>query len=499
MRRGIGSAVAVAVLVAGCTLRLWGLGRLALIADESYYWLWSQHLAMAYYDNPAGVALLVRASTLVAGQSEVGIRWLNALLGAGSVCLVYAIGVRRFGRAAALIAASLLAAGAPYVIVSRFVYSDALQLLLLLLCLYLLLPLLDRADQRTGARPTWRFFALGLAMGALLNAKYSAYLYAAGVLAFLVWRRRDLFRDTRTWWAMLIALCGSLPALLWNATHEWASLGWQVRHFLTQGVGRSTLWGGLLHAFRYLTPPVALLAVLGAVCAVRRRQWVLVLPAALLVLPVLLGPADSPRNLVSGVALLLLPAADGIARWLTGARSPLLAWIVTVVVVSLTVVYGVGTVIGSVGPSILPSSSAAATVRRDALGWRDAPALDLNADASLYAIDYSIASQLRYYTGRDVYTAWGQYRLWGVRAICDPENAQGAVQLIALPYVDRTLVTERLHESFREVQGPESSPLREGAETKMLYTWLARGCLVDQETFLDRFDWMDLVAAGDAS
>ena len=59
-------------------LRFWHLGSAALIGDESYYWLWSERLALAYYDNAAGVALLVRMSTLFGGQSELGIRWLNA-------------------------------------------------------------------------------------------------------------------------------------------------------------------------------------------------------------------------------------------------------------------------------------------------------------------------------------------------------------------------------------------------------------------------------------
>ena len=36
------------VLLLGLALRFWRLGELALIGDESYYWLWSRNLDWAY-------------------------------------------------------------------------------------------------------------------------------------------------------------------------------------------------------------------------------------------------------------------------------------------------------------------------------------------------------------------------------------------------------------------------------------------------------------------
>ena len=79
------------VLLAAAILRFWRLGASALVPDEAYYWLWSRHLAPGYYDHPAGVAFLIRASALVAGESEAGLRWLNALLGVGADVLHHAV------------------------------------------------------------------------------------------------------------------------------------------------------------------------------------------------------------------------------------------------------------------------------------------------------------------------------------------------------------------------------------------------------------------------
>jgi hypothetical protein len=163
-------------------------------------------------------------------------------------------------------------------------------------------------------------------------------------------------------------------------------------------------------------------------------------------------------------------------------------------VVLVVGLYGLGTVLETRQPTPLPSSSVARALRIDSAGWRNADTLGLRPKAVVFALDYSIASQLRYYTGIPVQTAWGQYRVWGIPAICGPDAAEDIVQIAALNYIDADLVSERLERTFAHVRGPVEKLLGEG---KSLRIWTVRGCLVDQETFLDRFDFLDLVEAGD--
>jgi hypothetical protein len=327
-------------------------------------------------------------------------------------------------------------------------------------------------------------------MAALLNSKYNAYLYAAALLALLLARRRALFRDPRTWLALGIAACGLLPVLIWNAQHGWASCRWQFQQCGAGTVFRSTLRANLLHAVGYLTPPLALAGVLGASQVRELRRQVLLVPALALTLPILLGPTDSPRNLLAGLALLLLLAGDAVDRWI--GRSGSLAWSVLGLCWLLAGVYGIGTVLETMASSVLPASPIARAIRVDAAGWRTVD-LPLEGEAELYALDYSIAAQLRYYSGRPVYTAWGQYRLWGIPALCGPGEPGAGVRVMALGYVDSQFVTRRLAEIFYQVEGPVDLDLGEG---KVLYIWRARGCTVDQATFLDRFDFLTLVEAG---
>src|SRR5215212_5048689 len=69
-------------------LAILGLVGLRLIAaaftpitfDEAYYWMWSQNLAGGYYDHPPMVAYVIRAGTMIAGNTELGVRLVSILL-----------------------------------------------------------------------------------------------------------------------------------------------------------------------------------------------------------------------------------------------------------------------------------------------------------------------------------------------------------------------------------------------------------------------------------
>ena len=51
-----------------------------LTFDEAYYWMWSKHLAGGYYDHPPMVAFVIRLGTMIAGDTEFGVRLVSILL-----------------------------------------------------------------------------------------------------------------------------------------------------------------------------------------------------------------------------------------------------------------------------------------------------------------------------------------------------------------------------------------------------------------------------------
>jgi 4-amino-4-deoxy-L-arabinose transferase-like glycosyltransferase len=471
------------VTLIGLGLRFWRLGDLALIGDESYYWLWSRTLDWSYYDHPAGVALLVRASTALGGENEAGIRWLNALFGTACIPMAYLLGAEMISRRAGLFAAGIVAVGAPYLLTSRFVYTDAIQLFLLLVNLYWAWRVLS---EKPRPRPI-TVGAFGLSLALLFNTKYNAYLYVLALGAAILIDHRRMLTEKWFWLAGLVAAFGLLPVLGWNMTHDWISFRWQLAHLSFSLGSEHGLLGSLYHSLAYLSWPIVVLALLGLGRTRSPAERLLSLVALVLLLPVALSPANSPRNLSSGlVALFLLAGARGSEpvqgwgqRWMTG----LLA-----VAIAATAIYGVGTVANLFKPSPWPHSTASAEIRRDASGWRELGPLLSTYPELVFALDYSIASQIWYYSGRPAYTSWGQYLIWGVPAFHD-------AVVIGLNYLPDSLVTQRLRNAFDAVDGPRRLTFEAGDTAKEARIWQAERLQLDQETFLQAFDFLTLLEA----
>src|SRR6201989_379576 len=87
------AALLIAALV---VLRLVAAALTPITFDEAYYWMWSKNLAGGYYDHPPMVALVMRAGTMIAGDTELGVRLVSILL---ALPMSYAI----YGTAAILL------------------------------------------------------------------------------------------------------------------------------------------------------------------------------------------------------------------------------------------------------------------------------------------------------------------------------------------------------------------------------------------------------------
>jgi predicted membrane-bound mannosyltransferase len=471
--------ILVGTVVLAAALRLGGLGVLPLIGDEAHYWLWSLHPDWAYYDHPAGVALLVGASAWLGGESEFGLRWLNALLGTACALLTYWVGKRMLSRQAGLFAALLIAVGAPYLITSRFVYTNVLFLLGMLLNLLAFW----RLTEQPAPPGATAWFGVSLAL--LLNTKYSAYLYIVALLIGVLLDHRYLLTDRRFLGALLIGGFGLVPVLAWNTSHGWASLRWQLSHATTAIVGSYSLLSNVRHLLAYLTPPLAVLALAGVGRTRSPAERLLSLISLSLLLPVIVSPANSPRNLTSGLVPLLLLAGTRLSHILSGRRRKPGLGLFAVTTLA-TMLYGLGTVMGLNGASYWPQSSVVPAILKDTAGWREVGRALSGLPGPIFALDYSIAGQIRYYSGRSAYTSHGQYFVWGIP---DFEDAT----IISLEYLPEDFVTGRLRQAFQHVEGPRRIQHSERGATKEFRMWQARGLQIKPITFLQEFDFLTLL------
>jgi len=493
-----GSFCLLALLtLAALVLRFWRLGDMPLFGDEAFYLLLIKRPELAYFDHPAGIAWLLRLSTALGGNGEWGVRWLSALLSVACVPLVYSVGRRYVSAAGGWVAAVALAFGANYVIAGRIVYPDSLQLFLLLVNLLALSPVLD------GAATLRQYTFFGLTLALLLNVKLTSGFYLAALVLYVVVWRRDLLRQRGMWLAAGLVALGLLPLIVWNATHEWAVVGWAI--YQGQGFGLPSVgwWRSSRHAIAYVSPPLALLSalallglpqVIGPATAARNRLRLLWLAAALLLLPVLFSSANSPRNLDLGLAVLLplvgwswdlnpTPAAvrDGRGSLLRAGY-----WGLAGLALVAVALYGVGTAVALTGPTPLPQSVATPGIVNDAAGWPEfARQFNPPPDRLVFAVDYSIAGQVRHYTGLPAYSSAGQFRLWGV-----PDFKDATV--LHLNFVPPDLVGRQLRADFEVVSGPQAWRYTYPGGTKVVYVWQAEGRRVPVGQFLDDLDYLTL-------
>ncbi|ABE63379.1 glycosyl transferase, family 39 [Nitrobacter hamburgensis X14] len=266
---GTRSARAVVLTVlALVALRLVCAALTPLTFDEAYYWTWSKHLAGGYYDHPPLVAIVIRLGTMIAGDTEFGVRLVSILLALPMSFAVYRATVLLFDSARAAATATVLlnvmlmvAAGtvivtpdAPLMAASSFV----------LLCLAELLA--------TGRRAWW--LAVGAAVGAALVSKYTALFFGPVILIWLL-AVPELRRWLRSPWPYLgglVALAIFSPVVIWNADHHWVSFAKQFGRARVDQFTLRYIIELIPTQIAFATPPVFVLAAMGLFALSKRDE-----------------------------------------------------------------------------------------------------------------------------------------------------------------------------------------------------------------------------------
>src|ERR1700736_4933316 len=169
----------VLTILALVVLRLVAAAYTPITFDEAYYWMWSKNLAGGYYDHPPMVALVIRLGTMIAGDTELGVRLVSILLALPMSWAVYhAAGVLFGGKRVAATAAILLNVTLMTAVGTMIVTPDAPLLVAASFLLFALAKVLE-----TGRGAWW--LAVGAAAGAALLSKYTALFFRPAILIWL--------------------------------------------------------------------------------------------------------------------------------------------------------------------------------------------------------------------------------------------------------------------------------------------------------------------------
>ncbi|HEY3149603.1 MAG TPA: glycosyltransferase family 39 protein, partial [Dongiaceae bacterium] len=273
-RVALNTGLAILGLVA---LRLIAAAFTPITFDEAYYWMWSKHLAGGYYDHPPMVAVVIRLGTLIAGDTEFGVRLVSILLALPMSWAIYQAGAILFGsRRVAASSAILLNITLMAAVGTMIVTPDASLLVASSLLLFALAKVLH-----TGQGVWW--LAVGAAAGCALLSKYTALFFGPAILIWLlaVPKLRHWLISPWLYLGGLVALVLFAPVILWNADHGWVSFIKQMGRARIEDFHPVFIAELIPTQIAFATPLVWMLGAMGLYALFRRRAGAL--PARVLV------------------------------------------------------------------------------------------------------------------------------------------------------------------------------------------------------------------------
>ena len=451
-------------------LRLVGAAWTPLTFDEAYYWIWSKHLAFGYYDHPPGVALVIRLGTMIAGDTEFGVRLVSILLALPMSFAVYRTAEILFGgQRVAATATILLNVTLMAAVGTMIVTPDSPLLVASSFVLFFLAKVLE------SGRGAW-WLAVGAAAGAALASKYTAMFFGPAILIWLISSPK-----LRTWlvspWLYLgglVALIVFSPVILWNADHGWVS-------FIKQ-LGRSEVVqfkpgfiGELIPTqIAFATPLVFILGAMGLYALARREGGALAARALInamfwTITLYFLWHSLHARVEANWFApvypafAIAAAVAANLTRWEPRPQRVVnfcLRWASPVGILMFAAL------IVQADTGVLTGFRRDATVRSVGVGWQtlaaEIEAVRTRVGAScVLAPDYGTASWLTFYLPKDTCVIQPTQRIrWVNMGQPDPAKLSGKllwvdeVRASIQPYVAKTFAkVERVGE-FKRMRGP---------------------------------------------
>lgn len=207
------AAPALALVLAWTAFRLWYAGRIELAEDEAYYWVWSTRLAAGYFDHPPAVAWMIKAGTMLLGDTERGVRLGGLLLGALTAGMASAMVEDRLRGVTLLLSMPLFCLGGLLATPDAPLVAAWMGALL------------------AASRKCW--VGVGLCCGLAMLGKYTGVL----LLPLIVLAEPAALRTRGPYLAGLIALAVYSPNVAWNLGHDLVSWRFQLHHVASSSDG----------------------------------------------------------------------------------------------------------------------------------------------------------------------------------------------------------------------------------------------------------------------
>ncbi|HWB59439.1 MAG TPA: glycosyltransferase family 39 protein [Chthoniobacteraceae bacterium] len=208
-------------------LRLIYISQVELVADESYYYLWSQHPDLSYYSKGPGVAMAIRFATAIFGANEFGVRWLSPLLSLGTCLIMFYFARRLYNESVAIWTVLAMNALPIFNVGSVVMTIDPLSIFFWTAAMATFWLALDK-DQGFN----WHWPLTGLLIGIGFLAKYTNAMELISIALVLALTKRFRVQFLRPgFWSMLVVFLGcTAPVVFWNGSHDNITIAHLMEH-----------------------------------------------------------------------------------------------------------------------------------------------------------------------------------------------------------------------------------------------------------------------------
>ncbi len=193
------------------------------LADEAYYWVWSKHLALSYFDHPPMVAWLLKLGHVFENFGHA-VRWPIVILGHASILIWVAIMKRWLNEKDLFLYFLMLSLSFITGLGPSLATPDSPLMFFWPLAIYSLLRALE--SKKIG----W-YLAVGAACGLGFCSKYHMALFLPIVLIWLTLEKK--WKEVRVAYLLplfLIFAATAAPVFVWNYQNDFASFKFQLDH-----------------------------------------------------------------------------------------------------------------------------------------------------------------------------------------------------------------------------------------------------------------------------
>jgi hypothetical protein len=244
---------------------------LELSFEEAYYWNYSRHPALGYFDHPPMVAWIIWVFTSIFGHTEFGVRIGAVLMSGGLTFFVYRLGKELFDEKTGFFSALFLNLAFVFTLLySTAITPDSPLFFFWGLSVYTFLRAFRDGDNK------WWYIS-GAAAGCALLSKYTAIFLLPSYALVMFLEKADRRKWMNFAAASVIALLVFSPVIIWNFSNDMASFRFQSSE--RAGSGLSLNFGDFAASIgfqaAFVTPFIffAMIYALGKVSLLRNKSF----------------------------------------------------------------------------------------------------------------------------------------------------------------------------------------------------------------------------------